>query len=132
MKWLAQHVADDLQAAGRCVVHGALGNVVFDGVATDSRQAVQGMLFVALHGDRFDAHAFVVEAVQQGARGVVVDLRRRNLRRRSLRHQHLRPRIHRPNTTMDSDNDPPDQIGLPRLELRHSLPRRTRLILRNQ
>jgi UDP-N-acetylmuramoyl-tripeptide--D-alanyl-D-alanine ligase len=73
MKWLAQHVADDLQAAGRCVVHGALGNVVFDGVATDSRQAVQGMLFVALHGDRFDAHAFVVEAVQQGARGVMVD-----------------------------------------------------------
>jgi len=42
------------------------------GVATDTRAAVEGQLFVALVGERFDGHAFVAEAVRRGAPGVVV------------------------------------------------------------
>ena len=73
MKWQAQHVGDDLQAAISCVTHGSVDGVVFEGISTDSRQALRGMLFVALHGDRFDAHAFAADAVQQGAAGLLVD-----------------------------------------------------------
>ena len=42
-------------------------------VSTDSRQLLPGALFVALRGDRYDGHAFVPEAIQQGAAAVMVD-----------------------------------------------------------
>lgn len=41
-------------------------------VVTDSRALAEGDLFVALIGERFDAHDFLAQAVQQGAAGVVV------------------------------------------------------------
>ncbi|MFO7859175.1 MAG: UDP-N-acetylmuramoyl-tripeptide--D-alanyl-D-alanine ligase [Ectothiorhodospiraceae bacterium] len=44
----------------------------FQGVATDSRKVTPGCLFVALRGERFDGHAFVDAAVNQGAAAVVV------------------------------------------------------------
>ena len=44
----------------------------FTGVSTDTRTITPGTLFVALRGDRFDAHAFVADAVRGGATGVVV------------------------------------------------------------
>jgi len=43
------------------------------GVSLDSRTLRPGDLFVALRGERFDAHAFVGEALARGAGGVVVD-----------------------------------------------------------
>ena len=42
-------------------------------VITDSRHARPGDLFVALKGERFDAHEFVEQVSQQGASAVVVD-----------------------------------------------------------
>ncbi|NRP59933.1 UDP-N-acetylmuramoyl-tripeptide--D-alanyl-D-alanine ligase [Marinobacterium sp. xm-d-564] len=42
-------------------------------VITDSRKACSGDLFVALKGERFDAHAFVEQVSQQGASAAVVD-----------------------------------------------------------
>jgi UDP-N-acetylmuramoyl-tripeptide--D-alanyl-D-alanine ligase len=42
------------------------------GVVTDSRAVREGNLFVALVGDRFDAHEFVVPAFEQGAAAVLV------------------------------------------------------------
>ncbi len=42
-------------------------------VVTDSRNARAGDLFVALKGERFDAHNFVEQVSQQGASAVVVD-----------------------------------------------------------
>lgn len=42
-------------------------------VVTDSRQVGPGDLFVALRGERFDAHDFVAQAVARGAGAVVVD-----------------------------------------------------------
>lgn len=42
-------------------------------VITDSRQAQPGDLFVALTGERFDAHAFVADVVAKGAAALVRD-----------------------------------------------------------
>jgi murE/murF fusion protein len=42
-------------------------------LCTDSRQLGEGALFVALRGDRFDGGAFVLEAIRQGAAGVVCE-----------------------------------------------------------
>jgi UDP-N-acetylmuramoyl-tripeptide--D-alanyl-D-alanine ligase len=44
----------------------------FSGVSTDTRTIVPGSLFVALKGERFDAHDFLTEALARGAAGAVV------------------------------------------------------------
>lgn len=44
-----------------------------DGVELDSRRDGAGKLFVALRGANHDAHAFLADAVRQGAVGLVVD-----------------------------------------------------------
>ncbi len=43
------------------------------GVSTDSRTLAAGDLFVALRGERFDAHAFAPQAREAGAAAVVVE-----------------------------------------------------------
>ncbi|MDX9719708.1 MAG: UDP-N-acetylmuramoyl-tripeptide--D-alanyl-D-alanine ligase [Myxococcota bacterium] len=45
----------------------------FTSVSTDSRKLQPGALFFALRGDNFDGHQFVQDAIDKGARGVVVD-----------------------------------------------------------
>lgn len=42
------------------------------GVATDTREDLVGKIFVALAGDRFDAHDYLQQAVDQGAVALVV------------------------------------------------------------
>jgi UDP-N-acetylmuramoyl-tripeptide--D-alanyl-D-alanine ligase len=44
-----------------------------DSVITDSRVAMPGALFVALHGERTDGHDHVAEALASGAVGAIVD-----------------------------------------------------------
>lgn len=44
---------------------------VFEKVSTDTRDALEGALFVALKGMRFDAHDYLGLAVEKGALGVV-------------------------------------------------------------
>lgn len=44
----------------------------FSGIATDTRSLRAGALFVALTGERHDAHAFLGDAAAAGARGAVV------------------------------------------------------------
>ena len=46
--------------------------IVCTGVSTDSRKVVPGDLFLALKGERFDAHEFLGQAVGRGCRAVVV------------------------------------------------------------
>ena len=53
---------------------GAAGAIV-TGVSTDSRTLNRGDLFVPIRGPRFDGHAFVAQAVERGAAGVLVDQR---------------------------------------------------------
>lgn len=44
----------------------------FDGVATDTRDPLHNRLFVALSGERFDAHDFLAKALEAGATGLLV------------------------------------------------------------
>ena len=46
--------------------------LTFTGVATDTRSLTPGALFVALQGERFDAHAFLAQAKASGAAAAVV------------------------------------------------------------
>ena len=56
--------------------------ISFSGISTDSRSVKEGELFVALMGGNFDGHDFILRAIEQGARGVVVsrpvDIEERN------------------------------------------------------
>jgi UDP-N-acetylmuramoyl-tripeptide--D-alanyl-D-alanine ligase len=45
----------------------------FTGVSTDSRSIAPGNLFIALRGEKFDGHAFAVQAAEAGASAVLVD-----------------------------------------------------------
>ena len=64
--WTSARVADAL-GGGR-----APGKLTFSGVATDTRDLTPGALFVALKGERFDAHAFLDQARAKGASAAVV------------------------------------------------------------
>ena len=46
---------------------------VFNGVTTNSKKVAKDNLFVALRGERFDAHDFLHEVVAQGASAIVVE-----------------------------------------------------------
>ncbi len=48
------------------------GDAVIDHVSTDTRQLTAGSLFVALKGERFDAHQFVEQAAEKGASAILV------------------------------------------------------------
>ena len=48
------------------------GSATLSGVSTDTRQISEGNLFVALSGERFDAHDFLAEAVSKGATALAV------------------------------------------------------------
>ncbi|MCB2262243.1 MAG: UDP-N-acetylmuramoyl-tripeptide--D-alanyl-D-alanine ligase [Candidatus Thiosymbion ectosymbiont of Robbea hypermnestra] len=67
--WMLSEAAVHL--GGR--VEGA--DVRFDSVGTDSRGSCAGQLFVALRGERFDAHGFVAQAWRKGAAAALVDHR---------------------------------------------------------
>jgi UDP-N-acetylmuramoyl-tripeptide--D-alanyl-D-alanine ligase len=45
-----------------------------NGVSTDTRTVEEGMLFVALRGQKFDGHDFLADAIGRGAAGVIVDV----------------------------------------------------------
>jgi UDP-N-acetylmuramoyl-tripeptide--D-alanyl-D-alanine ligase len=49
------------------------GNAEFTGVSTSSQTASAGNLFVALRGERFDAHVFLGEVALKGAAAAVVE-----------------------------------------------------------
>jgi len=47
-------------------------NLRFDSVSTDTRTLKPGALYIAIKGEHFDGHAFIEEAVKQGAVAVLV------------------------------------------------------------
>jgi len=67
MKWLLSQVA--AAVGGRLL--GA--DVALSGVSTDTRAIADGQLFIALRGERFDAHDFLAPAVASGASALLVD-----------------------------------------------------------
>ncbi len=54
----------------------ALGDATFAEISTDTRRIEAGALFVALRGDRHDAHDHIAAAIKAGARGLVVEISR--------------------------------------------------------
>ncbi len=66
MNWLLSRVAQAVD--GRLV--GA--DLPLSGVSTDTRAIAPGQLFVALRGERFDAHDFLAPAVASGATALLV------------------------------------------------------------
>jgi UDP-N-acetylmuramoyl-tripeptide--D-alanyl-D-alanine ligase len=50
----------------------APGHLTFSGISTDTRSLTGGELFVALKGERFDAHDFLAQAQAKGAAAAVV------------------------------------------------------------
>ena len=66
--------AAELLGCTDLVGNGLAGNaeVKFQGITTDSRQVVPGMLFAALAGQSFDGHDYIDAAVEDGAVGVIV------------------------------------------------------------
>ncbi len=57
---------------GQALAVRAPGALTFTGVTTDTRHPIPGTLFVALKGERFDAHDFLPQAKAAGATGAVV------------------------------------------------------------
>ncbi len=62
-----------LDRIARALGSGPAGPTAISGITTDTRNLVSGQCFVALRGERFDAHDFLAEAVKAGATALVVD-----------------------------------------------------------
>jgi UDP-N-acetylmuramoyl-tripeptide--D-alanyl-D-alanine ligase len=62
----------DAQVRQALELPGPSGEASYAGIVTDTRQPAPGALFVALAGERFDAHEFLPAAAAAGARGAVV------------------------------------------------------------
>lgn len=56
------------------------GDADFDSVSTDTRTAKSGDLFVALRGERYDAHKFLEQALERGVGGLVLEEARPDLK----------------------------------------------------
>ncbi|TLN06093.1 UDP-N-acetylmuramoyl-tripeptide--D-alanyl-D-alanine ligase, partial [bacterium] len=65
-------LAEAIAATGGRLAANGGKEVVFVGVATDTRKGLKGKLFCALKGERFDAHEFLGAAVEGGAAGVLI------------------------------------------------------------
>jgi len=64
---------DDIAVAARGRLVGGQPAVGINSVSTDSRTLRPGALFVALVGERLDAHAYVAQAFERGAAAAVVE-----------------------------------------------------------
>ena len=54
-------------------------DVLFTSVGTDSRNLVAEQLFVALHGENFDGHAYAHQALEQGAAAAMISNQQGNI-----------------------------------------------------
>ena len=62
---------DIIKASGGNLLQGDLKKTV-RGVSTDTRKIKKGDLFVAIRGENYDGHHFIAQAVEQGARAVLI------------------------------------------------------------
>jgi UDP-N-acetylmuramoyl-tripeptide--D-alanyl-D-alanine ligase len=65
-------IEEVLKATGGKLLQGK-GNLLFQGVSTDSRTVAEGELFVALKGPRFDGHHYALKALAKKAGGVLIE-----------------------------------------------------------
>jgi UDP-N-acetylmuramoyl-tripeptide--D-alanyl-D-alanine ligase len=55
------------------------GDQLLRGISIDSRKVDPNNIFVAIPGEKFDGHRFVGEAVEKGAKAVVIDREKKNI-----------------------------------------------------
>src|SRR5450432_2290104 len=67
------HSIDQIAQFAGAVRQNGDGARLVSTLSTDSRTTRPGDLFVALHGENFDGHQFVSEAIQRGAAGAIVE-----------------------------------------------------------
>src|SRR5450432_2700488 len=60
-------------------VHGPLDREITS-IAYDSRRVKEGTLFVALRGEKTDGHAYIEQAINQGAAAIVTERRGQHAR----------------------------------------------------
>ena len=65
-------IAEIAQATGGKLINCLSDDLVINAVCTDSRSIAAGCLFIALHGDLFDAHQFLDQAEIAGAAALLV------------------------------------------------------------
>lgn len=70
MFWTAAHIADALAARW---LTPPTASPVTPGVCTDTRAITPGSLFIALRGEKHDAHAFLEQAITGGAAMLLID-----------------------------------------------------------
>lgn len=68
-----QFTLAQVMQATNAVLKKLTSSTVFGGVTTDTRKVEEGMLFVALKGEKFDGHDFIAQATQKGAIGAIVN-----------------------------------------------------------
>lgn len=68
-------LAEAKQALGAVLSDPSAAGLSFDSVSSDTRESLSGKLFVAIKGERFDAHEFLAQAAARGAVAALVDLR---------------------------------------------------------
>jgi UDP-N-acetylmuramoyl-tripeptide--D-alanyl-D-alanine ligase len=71
VEWFPLSAADVARATGGRIEQGDPGAAI-GRVSIDSRQIAPGDLFVAIHGERFDGHQYVGDALKGGAIGAMV------------------------------------------------------------
>jgi UDP-N-acetylmuramoyl-tripeptide--D-alanyl-D-alanine ligase len=71
-RWGAVNAKEIVSTVRGEMTNGSEGTL-FSGLSTDSRAVKEGEIFWALKGERFDGHDFVKDAVQKGAKGVVIE-----------------------------------------------------------
>ncbi len=67
---------EDLFNIPSAVIYNPDGYHHVSSVVIDSRKVKRGCLFVAIKGEKFDGHAFVLEAVKNGASAIVIDVKK--------------------------------------------------------
>lgn len=65
-------LADVLTATKGRLLSGQTQEIEFKGVGTDTRVDLADQLFIALKGDQFDAHEFVLKAAEQNSAAILV------------------------------------------------------------
>jgi len=73
LQWNPMIQLDDLLHTTGGVLHGTATTHTFVDWCYDSRLAAPGQIFLALHTDRRDGHAFIADAVRGGCTGVVCE-----------------------------------------------------------
>ncbi|MFT4835353.1 MAG: UDP-N-acetylmuramoyl-tripeptide--D-alanyl-D-alanine ligase [Psychromonas sp.] len=73
IKMIRLTLAEIAKATAGQVINCEHPKTVFNNISTDTRKIQSGDLFIALRGERFDAHQFLDKAVQLGADALLID-----------------------------------------------------------